>query len=92
VGHIARLLEEAGLATVVIATGLFRDRLAALRVPRTVLTRHPLGRPLGAPDDRETQRRVLLAGLDLLQTARGAGAIVELPQPYRPPPPAGAPR
>lgn len=84
-GHVARLLEAAGLVTVVIGTSLFRDRLAAMHLPRVLLTRHPLGRPLGAPGDHETQRRVLLAALDLLDTATASGTLVEWPQLYRPP-------
>lgn len=84
VGHLARVLEEAGLATVVIGTSAFRDRLAAMHLPRTVLTRHPMGRPLGAPNDRETQRKVILTALDLLGSASKGGAIVDLPDSYRP--------
>ena len=83
-GHLARVLEEAGLATVVIGTNAFRDRLAAMRLPRTVITRHPMGRPLGAPNDRETQRKVILAALELLESARQSGVIVDLPGSYHP--------
>lgn len=83
-GHLARVLEESGLATVVIGTNAFRDRLAAMQLPRTVITRHPMGRPLGAPNDRETQRKVLLAALDLLEAASKGGVIVDLPDSYYP--------
>jgi hypothetical protein len=84
VGHLARVLEEAGLATVVIGTSAFRDRLSAMQLPRTVITRHPMGRPLGAPNDRETQRKVILTALELLGSASQSGAIVDLSDSYRP--------
>lgn len=78
-GHIARLLEEASIPTVVIGTRAFRDRLAAMRLPRTVITPHLLGRPLGAPGDVKTQRSVILSALDLLENAVSAGTIVDPP-------------
>jgi len=52
--------------------------------PRAVLTRHPMGRPLGPPGDRATQRLVVLTALELLSTATAGGTIVELTAPYRP--------
>jgi hypothetical protein len=80
VGHVARLLEEAGIATVIIAVEAFRDRLVAMKPPRVVLTPHWMGRPLGRPGDAATQRAVLLAALDLLENARENGALVEFRQ------------
>jgi hypothetical protein len=84
VGHIARLLEESRIATVVIGSSIFRDRLEAMRLPRTLLTHHPMGRPLGAPGDHATQRSVLLAALDLLENAREGGRIVDFATQYLP--------
>ena len=84
VGHLARLLEEAGIPTVMIGIRAFRHRLEAMRVPRLVVTRSLLGWTLGAPGDRERQRAVVLAALDLLEKAKQGGTIVELPEPYRP--------
>lgn len=55
-------------------------------LPRTVVTRHPMGRPLGPPRDTVTQRRVVDAALELLSTATEGGAVVELKNPYRPEP------
>lgn len=77
-------MEEGGIATVVVGSGIFRDRLAAMRLPRTVITHHPMGRPLGAPGDRERQRMVIAAALELLETAREGGGMVDLPGTYRP--------
>ena len=79
VGHIARIMEEGGIATVVIASGVFRNRLAAMQIPRTVLTRHPMGRPLGRPGDHEEQRRIILEALNLLESAIKGGILVDLP-------------
>ncbi len=52
-------------------------------VPRTVVTRHPMGRPMGPPGDGATHRRVAGAALDLLESATEGGTIVELEDPYR---------
>jgi hypothetical protein len=78
VGHVARLLEEAGIATVVIATAIFRDRLEAMSLPRLVLTPHLMGRPLGMPGDIARQRLTLLAACDLLESASQGKSVVEL--------------
>ncbi|MFQ5742501.1 MAG: hypothetical protein ACE5HV_02805 [Acidobacteriota bacterium] len=88
VGHVARTFEEAGIPTVAIFIRAFRRRAEQIKPPRTLITRHPLGRTLGAPGDVEGQRRVLAAALDLLQSATAGGTLLELPEPYRP---AGAP-
>jgi hypothetical protein len=78
------LLEEAGIATVVIAVKAFRQRLQAMRLPRLLVTAFPMGRPLGPPGDATLQQRVVEAALQLLHTARAAGTIVEFPEPYLP--------
>ena len=83
VGHVARVLEEAGIPTIVIGVRAFRERLSAMRVPRLVTTPHPMGRPLGAPHDKEAQQATLLAALDLLAKADQGGAIQDLSRPYR---------
>jgi hypothetical protein len=84
VGHVARLLEEAGIATVILAVQAFQGRLAAMRVPRLLVSRYPMGRPVGAPGDAEGQRAAILAALELLQTAQQGGTIRTLPGAYRP--------
>jgi hypothetical protein len=78
VGHVARTLEEAGIATVIVAIRAFRDCLASMRVPRVVLTRHVMGRPLGAPGDSREQRANIVAALELLERAERVGTIVEM--------------
>lgn len=76
-------MEAGGIPTIVVGVKAFRDRLAAMRLPRTVLTPYPMGRTLGAPGDRETQRKVILAALDLLESTADPGVIVELPGRYQ---------
>jgi hypothetical protein len=78
VGHIARLLEAAGTPTVVVAVRSFRKRLEMMTVPRALLTPYLMGRPIGRPGDREEQKRVLQAALQLLETADQGGTIVDL--------------
>lgn len=84
VGHVARLLEQAGVATVVVAVRAFRPRMEPMMLPRLLLTPHSMGRPFGAPGDRETQQAVILAASKLLETVRGSGTIVEMKSAYRP--------
>jgi hypothetical protein len=86
VGHLARLLEAAGIATAVIAVAAFRPRLVAMTLPRLVITPHLMGRPIGMPGDRAGQREVVCAALDLLERAEAGGTIVNLPGHYRPVP------
>ena len=83
VGHVARAVEAAGISTVSIFVRAFRHVAERMTLPRTIVTRHPMGRPMGAPGDAATHRRVLEAALDLVETAEAPGAIVELSGPYR---------
>ncbi len=76
-GHLARLLEAAGIAMVIIAAAPFRDRLAAMTPPRVLVTPHLIGRPLGMAGDHERQRKALLAALDLLENASQVGTLVD---------------
>ena len=69
VGHVARLLEAAGIATVIIAVAAFQERLAAMMLPRVVLTPYLMGRPLGMPGNRAQQQASLAAALTLLENA-----------------------
>lgn len=78
-GHVARLLEAQGIATVVIAVAAFRERLEAMSLPRLVITPHLMGRPLGMPGDAARQRAVLLAALALLENAAQGKAVTVMP-------------
>ena len=83
VGHVARALEEAGIATTAIMVEAFRHRAQEMMIPRTLVTRFPMGRPVGAPNDVERQLDGMRNALDLLETATEAGTIVTYPHPYR---------
>lgn len=63
----ARILEAAGIATVVIGSAL--DIVTHCRVPRYVHNDLPLGNPLGPPGDRQTQLASVVAALELLESS-----------------------
>ena len=84
VGHVALAAEKAGLPTVTVMVRSFRHVAEQMGLPRTLVTRHPMGRPLGPAGDRERQREVVEQALALLDTATDGGTIVELEQPFRP--------
>lgn len=86
VGHVARALEEAGTPTVVVMVRAFRHRAVEMRIPRTVITNHPMGRPMGPPGGVVRQSEVLEAAFRLLEDAGGNGAITDLEGAYRPVP------
>ena len=75
VGHVARALEEAGIATVVIAVKSFETRMRMMSLPRVLLTPQLLGRPLGGPFDDQLQIRIVKSALQLFETADGNGTI-----------------
>jgi hypothetical protein len=83
VGHVARGLEEAGIATTTIMVEAFRHRAEQMVVPRAVITRFPMGRPLGAPHDTDRHLDVMRMAFSLLETATESGTIVSYPQAYR---------
>ncbi len=78
VGHVARLLEEVGISTVIIAAQAFSFRMEKMMLPRMVMTPHPMGRPLGAPGDGTRQRDCILAALALLENADQPGSIYDM--------------
>lgn len=84
VGHVARAIEEAGTPTVVVMVKAFRHVAERMTLPRTLITPHPMGRPLGAAGDTERQADVLDAAIDLLDRAAEAGTIIEFGSPFRP--------
>lgn len=76
VGLVARAFEAAGIPTVCVAVQAFQHRMEAIGVPRTLITPHLMGRTIGPVGDRERQRRVVAAALDLLETATEPGSVV----------------
>jgi hypothetical protein len=73
VGLAQRVLEASGIATVTLSW--IPELTRAVGVPRLAGIGHPPGRPLGKPHDPDGQR----AALELLASAAGPGAYVELP-------------
>jgi hypothetical protein len=69
VGHVARLMEDSEIPTVVVAVAAFEQPLKKMALSRVLLTPFLMGRPVGPVGDARTQRRVLRAALDLLASA-----------------------
>ncbi|HUY75711.1 MAG TPA: hypothetical protein VMV29_03000 [Ktedonobacterales bacterium] len=84
VGHIARALEAVGIATVCVYIEAFRQRAVALQVPRALVTRFPMGRPLGAPGNAAQHLRILRAALRLLDHAGETSTLVDFPEAWEP--------
>ena len=76
------MLEEGGIATVVICSEIFRERMLSMNIPRLIFTHTPLGRPLGAPGNKETQSKILVASLELLASAKIGGSVIDTVYPY----------
>ncbi|UKL13684.1 hypothetical protein LGS26_09525 [Dissulfurimicrobium hydrothermale] len=66
---MAHYLESEGIPTTQIS--LIREHTEIIRPPRALWVPFELGRPLGAPDAADFQRRVLLEALELLETSEG---------------------
>jgi hypothetical protein len=71
-------LEASGIATVVLTPTWEFHRLVG--IPRSVAIAYPYGRPLGQVGDRYGQRKVVLAALNMLETATTAGSVSHLPE------------
>ncbi len=83
VGHTARIFEEAGIATVCVYIRAFAHQARFIKPPRVLVTRHVLGRTIGAPGDVDRQSEVVAAALDLLATATEPNTVRELTAEYR---------
>jgi D-proline reductase (dithiol) PrdB len=70
---VARRLEEAGIATVVMGSAL--DIVEACGAPRFLFSDFPLGSACGRPFDRDSQRATLELALDLLESACGPATL-----------------
>ena len=67
---LARLIEAAGIATVVVT--MMPSIAARLLAPRIVGVEFPFGHPFGQPHDRRTQQLVLDTALAVLAVLAGA--------------------
>ena len=85
VGHVARVFEEAGITTVCIGIRAFAHQNRFIRPPRAVVTRHILGRTVGAPGDVVRQTEVIRSALELLDGATTPNTVRELTAEYRAP-------
>ena len=72
---LASRIEAQGIATTTI--GLVRPHMEASRPPRGLWVPFQLGRPLGEPEDKAFQRRVLIQALRMLERGDGAPVILE---------------
>jgi len=77
VGGLAHFIEREGVATTSLS--LIREHTEVVRPPRALWVPFPLGRPFGAANEPEFQRKVLTAALDLLETANEP-VIVDFPE------------
>lgn len=81
VGHVQRAIEAGGIPTVGVYVRSFGHLPELMGVARAIITKHPMGRPLGAPGDHQRQRNVVEAALSLLTT--NEQTITELPESWR---------
>ena len=72
-GALGHYIERQGVATAQIS--LIREQTAAIRPPRALWVPFMLGRPFGAPNAPDFQRRVMLHLLSLFE--RPAGPVLE---------------
>ncbi len=77
-GHVARLLEDAGIATVIIAVQAFAVRMRMMTLPRVLLTPHLMGRPLGPPGNEARHLETITTAFKLLESATAAGTVETL--------------
>jgi D-proline reductase (dithiol) PrdB len=78
---MARILEEAGIATVCLV--MRREVAENVKPPRALFVKFPFGAPLGPAGDVETQRGVILEALSVLTSATEPGTIVDSPRAWK---------
>lgn len=74
--HLARLIETAGVPTVILANQA--APFEELGTPRVVLVDHPAGAPLGNPGNAGKHAEVLRQALDAAWSLEGPGLILPL--------------
>ena len=74
---VARILEEEGFSTVVVAT--FKEAAERMRPPRALAVRFPIGLTLGAPGAASQQRVVIEDALSFLEQAKEPPSLRALP-------------
>ena len=76
-GLVARVVEEAGIPTVLVSTG--RDLTELVLPPRSLFLNFPMGNPFGRPGDVGRQRQILCDALELFESVTEPGSIVDAP-------------
>lgn len=76
-GLVARVIEEAGIPTVLVSTG--RDLTELVRPPRSLFVNFPMGNPFGRPGDVAAQDRILRDAFALFDSVTEPGKIVDAP-------------
>ena len=76
-GLVSRKIEAAGIPTVTLDMIWVYQRIVGM--PRVAAIEHPFGRPYGDVGDAARQREVLLAALQLAETATTPGHVEHLP-------------
>ena len=72
---VARELETAGIATVIIGSAI--DIVEHCGVPRFVFTDFPLGNPCGKPFDQKSQNHIFKLAMELLETAETSKSVIK---------------
>lgn len=83
-GLVARVIEAAGIPTVVLNMIWVYQRLVGM--PRVAAIEYPFGRPFGDAGDAGGQRAVLRAALAVFEHAKAPGHVEHLPFVWPEPP------
>lgn len=75
-GLVARVIEAAGIPTMLVSTG--RDLTQQVLPPRSLFVNFPMGNPFGAPGQIDQQHRILRQALELTWEITEPGTIVDL--------------
>ena len=76
-GLIVRIVEEAGIPTILVSSG--RDITESVKTPRAVFVNFPLGHQTGKPFDRDLQMSIIKDAFDALKAIKEPGTIIDLP-------------
>lgn len=80
VGHLQRAIETAGISSTSVYVRSFSHLPELMGLSRTLITNHPMGRPLGRPGDATRQREVVERALGLLGVE--SQSIVDFGKPF----------
>jgi hypothetical protein len=74
VGLVCRVVEQTGIATVCVSTGL--DLTQQVKPPRSIFLNHPMGNNFGRPGDMQMDSEILFKALTLAQDTYEGGIPV----------------